>query len=72
MVTSIEELTVAERIKLVEDIWDTIADEPNKLPITDAQCAELDRRLHVLQCSPQEGSTWKAVKMRLTSKNRAK
>lgn len=39
------ELSVAERIRLVEDIWDSIAAEPDELPLTDSERQELDRRL---------------------------
>jgi len=38
-------LSVAERIQLVEDIWDTIAAVPEELGLGDEQKAELDRRL---------------------------
>ena len=41
----IRELPLDERIKLVEDLWDSIAAEQGALPLTDAQKAELDRRL---------------------------
>ena len=39
------QLGVAERLKLVEDLWDSIAAEQNNLPLTEAQKAELDSRL---------------------------
>ena len=45
METRLRELPLAERIKLVEDLWDSIAEEQNALPITPEQKAELDRRL---------------------------
>jgi putative addiction module component (TIGR02574 family) len=38
-------LSITERIQLAEDLWDSIADEPEALPLTDAQRAELKRRL---------------------------
>ena len=38
-------LPIDERIKLVEDIWDSIAADQALLPLTDEQRAELDRRL---------------------------
>ena len=41
----IEELSVEERIKLVEDIWDSIASEQQTLPLTKEQKSLLDRRL---------------------------
>ena len=39
------ELSVAERIQLVEDIWDSIAADPERLPLPAEQAAGLDRRL---------------------------
>ena len=36
-------LTVAERIQLVEDLWDSIAADPEGLPLTDQQKREIDR-----------------------------
>ncbi len=41
----IEELTVEERIKLVEDIWDSIAAEQQTMPLTKEQRKLLDGRL---------------------------
>lgn len=49
-------LSVPERIQLVEDIWDSIAEIPEELPITEAQQAELDRRLDAYHLNPEEGS----------------
>ena len=40
----IDRLSVEERLTLVEDLWDSIADENAAAPLTDAQRAELDRR----------------------------
>jgi len=47
-------LTVAERIQLVEDIWDSISDADEVLELTDAQRAELDRRLAANRARPEE------------------
>lgn len=38
-------LPLEERIQLVEDLWDSIAADQGAVPISDAQRAELDRRL---------------------------
>src|SRR5205823_6409693 len=37
------QLSISERIQLVEEIWDTIVDAPEQLLLTEAQRAELDR-----------------------------
>ena len=38
-------LSIGERIRLVEDIWDSIAADQALLTLTDEQRIELDRRL---------------------------
>lgn len=65
MLSDIQRLSIAERIQLVEDIWDTIAATPEALPLTEAQRAELDRRLEAMQQTPQEGITWPELKATL-------
>lgn len=45
MKMKLRDIPVDERIRLVEDLWDSIADEQQALPLTTAQRAELDRRL---------------------------
>jgi putative addiction module component (TIGR02574 family) len=55
MDTRLRELPLAERIKLVEDLWDSIAEEQNALPITPEQKAELDRRLDAYENDANPG-----------------
>lgn len=45
MNSNIRELPVEDRIRLVEDLWDSIAQDQLVLPLTPEQAAELDRRL---------------------------
>ena len=59
------ELSVAERIQLVEDLWDSIAAVPEALPLTDAQREELDRRLDAYHRDPSAGSPWEEVQRRI-------
>jgi putative addiction module component (TIGR02574 family) len=62
----IKKLSVAERILLVEEIWDSIAADQEFLEITLAQKQELDRRLDAYHASGDEGSSWEEVKKRIT------
>jgi putative addiction module component (TIGR02574 family) len=64
-IAEIAQMSVTERVQLVEDIWDTVANDLNELPLTEAQVAELDRRLDDLDRNPDAGSTWEEVKMRI-------
>ena len=61
----ISELSIAERIQLAEDLWDSILDNPEELVLSEAQEQELDRRLEQYQQDPTAGSTWEEVKQRL-------
>jgi putative addiction module component (TIGR02574 family) len=52
----IHDLTLEERVKLVEDIWDSIAAEQEALPITPEQRRELDRRLERYRVDGDRGA----------------
>jgi putative addiction module component (TIGR02574 family) len=66
--SEILQLSVAERIQLVEDIWDSIASVPEAVSLTEEQQAELDRRLELYQANPSEGISWKDLKEKLRQK----
>lgn len=61
------ELPIEERIQLVEDVWDSIAEVPDATPLTDEQKAELDRRLDAYNKNPAAGSSWEIVRERIKS-----
>lgn len=63
--SEIKKLSVAERILIVEEIWDSIAAEQEAVHVTEAQKAELDRRLASCDASPNEGKSWEEIKRRL-------
>ena len=50
-----ETLTVDERIKLVEDLGDSVAADQGALPITADQKIELDRRLNAYAVDKNRG-----------------
>jgi putative addiction module component (TIGR02574 family) len=59
-------LSIAERLQLVEDIWDSIAEEsPDAVPLTEAQRAELDRREAEHQRDPAAAVPWEQVRAEL-------
>ena len=55
MNTKLHQLPVAERIKLVEELWDSIASDQKALPLTDEQKTELDRRLDAYEADGNHG-----------------
>ena len=59
-------LSVPERILLVEDIWDSIAEFPEEVPLSAAQKRELDLRLEAYDRNPNAGSPWAEVRERIS------
>jgi putative addiction module component (TIGR02574 family) len=59
------QLSVAERLDLMEKIWDSITAISEALPLTEAQCAELDRRMQAHSKNPEDVETWNEVKARI-------
>lgn len=55
MKTNLHTLPIGERIRLVEDIWDSIAADQANLPLTDEQRTELDRRLDAYEADKIKG-----------------
>jgi putative addiction module component (TIGR02574 family) len=55
MNANLRDLPISERIRLVEDLWDSIAADQSALPLTDAQKLELDRRLDAYESDGNPG-----------------
>ncbi len=64
-ISEILQLSVAERIQLAEDIWDSIAAFPEAVPLTNEQKQELDRRLQAYAQNPSEGISWGELKEKM-------
>lgn len=69
LLTDLFRLSPAERIQLAEDLWDSVAIEPEDLPApTDAERAEIERRLSDHARDPSSAATWQDVRARLWSR----
>ena len=55
MNANLRKLPLDERIRLVEDLWDSTAADQSLLPLTPEQRAELDRRLDAYEYDGNEG-----------------
>lgn len=62
-------LTLSERIQLVEDLWDSIAAEAESLPLPDWQARELARRAAEYAGDPSLASTWDEAKQRILARH---
>lgn len=61
-------LTPEERIQLAEDLWDSLDDRPEVLPLTEAQAAEIDRRLEAYRRDGEAGRPYEAVLDRIEAR----
>jgi putative addiction module component (TIGR02574 family) len=67
--TSIFELSVSEKLQLVEDLWDDIASTPAAVPVHDWQKEELARRKQNLLKNPASGLSWHEIQHRVRSRH---
>ena len=61
----INRLNAAERLRLVQEIWDSIAAEVETLEIPQSHKDELDRRIGADDAKPGDGLTWEQLKVGL-------
>jgi putative addiction module component (TIGR02574 family) len=57
----IDQLSIPERVALVQEIWDSIAAEAKDVPLSDAQRQEIDRRLAAHEANPKAAIPWEQV-----------
>jgi putative addiction module component (TIGR02574 family) len=62
----ITKLSPAERLSLISELWDSIADED--APITPSQSAELQRRLSSFEDDKKQAVSWSSVKAELAAR----
>ncbi len=67
---NIDELSPEERLRLIEELWDSLSETPGAVPLTDAQREELDRRLDDLERSGPEGIPWEEVFQQIRARPR--
>jgi putative addiction module component (TIGR02574 family) len=66
--SSIFDLSPAEKLQLVEDLWDDLAASPESVPVHDWQKEELARRKANLQKNPASAVSWEEAKRRIRSR----
>lgn len=68
LLQEVRKLSVAEQLKIVEEIWDGINGEGSEFPLSAEQREELDRRLADYENDRNVGSTWEDVRARIERK----
>ena len=64
-INAIKSWSVDDRVELVNQIWDSIADDNGVPPITDSLRTELDRRIAVYESDPSNVVTWEQIEAKL-------
>jgi putative addiction module component (TIGR02574 family) len=59
------ELSVSERLSLVEDLWDSIVSVPEAITLSESQKKELNRRFETHRRNPEAISPWEEVRSRI-------
>ena len=55
-------LSVEDRLAVAEQLWDSVAADLERLPLTPAQRAELERRVAAADANPSEGVPWDTIR----------
>lgn len=63
-------LPAAERLELVEELWDSIADEDPAIEMTAEQRQDLERRVEEVDADPNGGSSWQEARERIRRRER--
>ncbi|MDO8281881.1 MAG: addiction module protein [Thermodesulfovibrionia bacterium] len=61
------ELSIPERIQLVEDIWDSIAERADSLELTENEKKIIEERLEAYHSNPNLGTPWNEVYKRIVA-----
>lgn len=61
----LDQLSPDERFQLAQELWESVADQLDEIPLTEAQLQELDRRIKAHEKDPDVGSPWEEVLDRL-------
>lgn len=64
-IAEIRKLSVPERLQLVGEIWDSILDAPELLPVSDELARELQQRLEAHRASPESSESWESVEQKV-------
>jgi putative addiction module component (TIGR02574 family) len=58
----IDRLNVAERLALVQDIWDSLEDDIERMPLNEEERTELQLRLDDDEAHPDDTLEWENIK----------
>lgn len=63
-----DELSVEEKIELVQALWDRIEEQGQAVDVTEAQRAELERRILAHEANPGQYTSWETLRHHLAGR----
>ena len=64
----INNLSTAEKLELIDELWESVIQDQHQISVTDEQRAELDRRLAAYEIDRDRGESWELVRKRISTK----
>ena len=61
----IDRLTVAQRVELAHDIWESLDAEDRRAPLSSEEIAELERRDEAFESERDPGANWGEIRKRI-------
>jgi putative addiction module component (TIGR02574 family) len=58
----IDKLPIEDKLALAQQLWDSVATDLERMPLTEAQRAELERRVAAADANPGEGIPWEVIR----------
>lgn len=65
----LDQLSVSERLDLIEKIWNSLSDAPPESLLSPAQRVEIEGRIEQYRSDPNAGVSWDEVKSRLEARH---
>jgi putative addiction module component (TIGR02574 family) len=65
LLEQILQMSVNDRLELIDEIWRTLDETIDGLPLTEEQKRELDRRLAILDADPGRTKPWEQIRAEL-------
>jgi len=68
-IADIKAMTVEQRLDLIEQVWDTLVETPDAIPVPDWHKDALEKRLQAFEENPEAGASWDEVEKRVTRRS---
>jgi putative addiction module component (TIGR02574 family) len=67
--SDIAALSVEERLDLIERVWDTLCETPEKILVPAWHIDAIDRAVEAHESDPDAGAAWDEVKQRISDRS---